>query len=271
MSARSAQGNAVALGRAFRRLYRKDLESLKFTLALFSVLIAAWDGYLLTRVRAWEPGLPLGLSFIPLAFIPFWIIWDAIQSYRSEWHSGTIYFVLSAPVPGWIHALSKLAAVATSFTAQSALALGGTWSIAAATLPRFADVDAWLSQLPSGYTTQVLLGIVAVYWILGVGTILHFQAAYVASQLANRLQLLVLLAALAVEQWVVWRMGGLGHYLFAWVPDFRFTAFNVTPQGVQMLEDFLVVDSGPVLGCAVAEILFFVATAWLLQRAVEVS
>lgn len=262
---------AASLGRAFVQLYRKDLQSLQFTLVLFSVIIASWDAYLLTRVKVWAPGLPFGLSFIPLTFIPLWVIWDAIQSYRSEWHSGSIYFMLSLPVPGWVQALSKLAAVMTSFTVQAALALGGTWALFGATRPYLTDVDVVLRQLPGGFVAQWLAGALALYWLMGLATVLAFQAAYVASQLASRWQFVTLVAAVAVEQWLAFRLGGLGHYLFSWVPDLHVAGFAGGPEGIRILPELVVIDSGPLLGWALTGVLLFFATAWLLQEAVEVS
>lgn len=264
---------STSLGRAFAQLYRKDLQQLQFTLVLFSVLIAVWDVFLLTRVQVWESWLALGLSLIPLVFIPLWLIWDAIQSYRAEWHSGSIYFMLGAPVPGWIHALSKLAAVMTSFTVQSALALGGTWllftaSRGAGMVPEIVPI---LRQVPGWYLNQGLAALIGVYWLQGLAIALSFQAAYVASQLATRFQFLALLGALVVEQWLAFRAGGLGHYLFSWVPDLHVTGYSFGPQGPRVIPDSLVIDSGPLLGWALAGIILFAVTAWLIQEAVEVS
>lgn len=262
---------AVSLGRALLQLYRKDVQSLQFTLVLFSVMIALWDVYLLTRVKLWAPGMAFGLSFIPLTFIPLWVIWDAIQSYRSEWHSGTIYFMFSAPVPGWLQVLSKLAAVMTSFTVQSALAFTGTWVLFGAARPYLAGAEEVLSQVPGGYLARLVGAALAVYWLSGLATVLGFQAAYVASQLASRWQFPTLLAALAVEQWLAFRIGGLGHYLFAWVPDLAVTGFVRGPDGIHGLPELVVIDSGPLLGWALTGVLLFFTTAWLLQDVVEVS
>lgn len=261
----------VSPARAFGRLYRKDLEALQFTLVLFSVLIAAWEVFLFTRVPVWEPGLPFGLSLMPLAFIPAGIAWEAVQSYRFEWQSGTVHFLLAAPLPGWMVAASKLAAVLTSFTVQTAVTVAGSLAILATGGAFPAAVQGLLRQVPAGWLAQAVACLAAGYWLAGLFTTVLFQASSVASHLAYRWRLPALVAALLVSCWAVWRLGGLGHFLLGWLPDIRLSAVSIRPDGVSVIPDAFIVDSGPVLGWLAGTALLFAVTAWLVEHAMEVG
>jgi len=256
--------------KAFWQLFRKDLQALQFTMVLFSVITLAWDVFLFTRVGKWQEGLPFGLSFIPLAFLQLWVVWDAIQSYRSEWNSGSIYLMLSLPTSGWKLALSKLAAVWTSFTLLSILSLSGAWFILMRETELAHEIMNMLRQVPQGYLLSGAFRLALAYWLSGLATALVVQAAYVTSRLVSRGQFFVLLGALWASAYGLLRLGGLGHYLFGWVPDLQFKALEVGPEQVRVAETFLVVDSGILLGWALGLGLLYILTARLLQQVVEV-
>ena len=270
-SVQPASPGRLSPGRAFGQLYRKDLEALQFTLVLFTLLIAAWEVFLLTRVPVWERGLPFALSFVPLAFLPLWLVWDAIQSYRSEWQSGTIHFLLAAPLPGWVPAASKLAAVMTSFTVQVAATVAGSLAIVATGRGLPASVGSSLSAVPTGTLVRLVASLAGGYWFWGLATVVLFQAASAASHLASRWRFLTLIGATVVGWWLLWRLGGLGHFLFGWVPDVGVPLFSIGPDGSHVIPDALLIDSGPVLGWLVGLGLLFAVTAWLLEHALEVA
>ncbi len=256
---------------AFARLYRKDLEMMQFSMLLLGLLIAAWEIFLLTRVTVWRPGMPLALSFLPLMFLPVWLIWDAVQSYRAEWQAGTVYFLLAAPVRGWVIAAAKLAALMTSFTALALLTGGGSLAILATGRglpPSLADV--WGQMPRQALVSTTFAGVVA-YWLGALGTAVLFQAASAASHLAFRWRFPALVGSVVVAYWLLWRLGGLGHYLLGWLPDLPVPVVQVGPEGIRYVSDAVFLDSGPVVGWLVGLVLLFWLTGWLLQHVLEVA
>jgi hypothetical protein len=256
--------------KAFWQLLRIDLHALQFTMMLFGVITVVWDIFLFTRVGRWEEALPLGLSFIPLSFLPLWIVWDAIQSYRSEWNSGSIYLMLSLPTSGWKLALSKLVAAWISFTLLSVLALPGAWFILMRETGLAGEIMSVVQQVPRGYLLSAAFWLGLGYWLSGLAVAVMVQAAYVTSRLVRRGQFLVLLGALWASAYGLLRLGGLGHYLFAWVPDLQFKPLDIGLEQVRVAEEVLALDSGILLGWVLGLGLLYILTARLLQQVVEV-
>lgn len=271
--------------RGFWQLYKKDIESIWLTMAIFTLAIAGWDTFLYTRMGRWPVELAFVLSVIPLGFILLWMIWEAIQSYRHEWQTNGIYTLLSLPQPGWKLALAKLAAVLTSFTLQFAVAFLGVWILfwKAASIPsgmRTFGIPAEMLAGAglSGWLAGLIARLNVIYWVTGLSIIVVVQAAYVISKLATRFQFLMLGAGLVVSHWLLIRIAGLGHYVFGWVPDITFSfpmeviqpahgpeVVLIPPQSVTVF-----LDSGPIAGWVLGLILLFAATARLLQDVIEV-
>lgn len=256
--------------KSFWQIYRKDLQALQFTMFLFSVITVVWDVFLFTRVGRWEEGLPFGLSFIPVGFLQLWVVWDAIQSYRSEWHSGSIYLMLSLPTSGWKQALAKLAAVWTSFTLLSFLSLSGGWFILMRETDLAHEIVNVLQQVPRGYLFSWAIRLGLAYWLSGLATALVVQTAYVVSRLVSRGQFFVMLGALWASLYGLLRLGGFGHYLFAWVPDLQFEALELGAEGARLGGTWMAIDSGVLLGWALGLGLLYVLISRLLQQVVEV-
>ncbi|MBE3582747.1 MAG: hypothetical protein IMX01_01385 [Limnochordaceae bacterium] len=265
-----APARSMSLGRELAQLYRKDLGQLVFTLVLFSVLILAWEVFLFTRIGHWPEGVPFGLSFIPLGFIPLWTVWDAISSYRSEWHNGTVYLMLSLPTAGWKQAASKLAAVMTSFTLQCLLTLGGVWFVMMGEARISEDTLSVLRTIPRHWLASTGLQAGLALWLFGLGLVVLVQAAYVVSRLAQRWQFVAMLGALFAGGWITVRLGGLGHYLFGWVPRLSLTGLAGSPGNFHIVRNAAYVDTGVLIGWGLAGLLFFGLTIWLLQHVVEV-
>lgn len=256
--------------KAFWKIYRKDLQALQFTMFLFSFITLVWDIFLFTRVGKWQEGLPFGLSFIPLAFLQLWVVWDAIQSYRSEWHGGSIYLMLSLPTSGWKLALSKLAAVWTSFTLLSLLSLSGAWFILMRETGLAHEIVSMLQKVPRGYLLSWAFRLGLAYWLSGLAIALVVQGAYLMGRLASRGQFFVMLGALWASVYALIRLGGAGHFLFGWVPDLQFEALESGAEGARVAGAWMIVDSGVLLGWALGLVLLYVLISRLLQQVVEV-
>ncbi len=269
-SARTRSGRA-SWPQAFGRLYRKDLEMMQFSVVLLGLLIVAWEIFLLTRLPVWPPGVPLALSVLPLTVLPVWLIWDAVQSYRAEWQTGTVFFLLAAPVPGWVIAAAKLVALMTGFTALALLTAGGGLAILATGrgLPP-AAADLWQEVPQQSLAWMASVGAL-IYWLSGLGTAVVFQAASAASHLAFRWRFPALVAALVVAWWLLWRLGGVGHYLLGWLPDLPVPVLQVGPDGARVITDAIFLDSGPIVGWLAGLVLLFGVTGWLLQHVLEVA
>lgn len=216
--------------KAFSKLIKKDLESMRLTMLLFTLAIVVWNLYLYSKVAQWPTGLAFGLSTLPFGFIILWTLWEAIQVYRYEWQSGGVYTLLSLPQPGWKLALSKLGAVMAVFTLQALAAFISTWLLLRATLlisdsiPGMGIPVAMLTG--SGvmaWLIRVSLAVLVIYWFFGLAVTVIAQTAFVISRLADRFQFLLLLAGFVVATTLVNRFTVLGYYLFRWLPDLPVT------------------------------------------------
>lgn len=261
----------VSRTRAFGRLYRKDLETLQFPVMVQALGVLAWEIFLMTRVGVWEPGLPAALSLMPLGILPIGLVWEAIQSYRAEWQTGSIHFLLACPLPGWLLASAKLAAVMTGFTSLAALTAAGAAAILAAGPGLPPGLATALREVPPGVWLRLAATAAAAYWLAGLATAVVFQAASAASHLAFRWRFPALAAALVVAWWALWRLGGLGHFAFGWLPDLAVPVVQAGPQGARVLTDAVFIDTGVLLGWLGGLALLFAVTGWLVQEVLEVA
>jgi len=102
--------------RMFRKLYLKDLQSVKMEMLIFIAAVAVWNIFLYYKsISGWEYEMSLGLSTIAFgiaAFTPF------IQSFKllqNEWKHNTVYMIMTLPISGNMFLLSKLAVIISQY------------------------------------------------------------------------------------------------------------------------------------------------------------
>jgi hypothetical protein len=259
--------------KAFKALYRKDIEAGRFTLLLFLALGIGWDAFLLTRTGRWQPELVFGLSGIPFALLPFWIWTEAIQQYRSEWHKGTIYLLLSQPVPGWKQALSKLLALLTG-----TLALGTASSVGMFlcfwTQPSMRRVFQTLrpSIPPHVWGWAVWMLFVLAFWglVTTAAVVLIIQASYLLGRLVRRGGFVVMLMGLLGTTWTLIKMGALGHYVLGWLPYFNVPFASGNSMVMTVVRNAVFIETGVIAGLLIGVGLLYALISWLWQSVLEV-
>ena len=168
-------------------LYKKELVSARVFLLIFTGAILLWQLFLVSKRNIWPSEALVALSWLPLAVLPLWVMWNAFNSFRHEWNGNTIYLLLSLPLQGWKISLAKLLAVLSEFTFYTLIIIFGNLiffkpelSLIVKELP----IEITLSNIISlGVKVYALL-----YWfpIATLGVLIQF--ASLAGRLVERFQ-----------------------------------------------------------------------------------
>ena len=106
----------------FKQLFRKDWEQVKTE--IYFVLALTLTINLVVNILNIRQAVPL---FVFIFMAPFLVpLYSAVQLFRREWSSGTIYLLLSLPLGGFLIFLSKLLAVLLEFMIQITAVFGLT-------------------------------------------------------------------------------------------------------------------------------------------------
>lgn len=247
---------------------KKELMSLRGDVLLPIGGFLIWTVFLHTRMTVWEPWLPAGLAWLPMLFIPIWIVWNGIQLYHAEWGANTHYLMLSLPVRAWRIWLPKLTALIAG-----ALLLAAAVSVLALTLaPRALalsdDLRVIVRALPTGWLLSTSLKIGAA--MLGVGLLLAIitQFAYLFSRMFERFQWLLMAWTWILSSWLMERFVELVEPLFRWLPDAQFHVLEMGDHGFVLRA--VTLDSAPIVATAVFAALLLLLINVVIEQALEV-
>lgn len=245
----------------FFRLLRKELEAMGWSTGVFVGIM----GVIMVAVRLkieFPQYVPALTVVLPLAALPFWLLWQSVQSLRTEWREDTVYTLLSLPVPGWWITLAKLMRIWIEYTLILAL-------IALGNLVLFLDV---FRVLLGDTDRQRLLVYAILLYLLGLALIAIFvtitQLALVVSKMVGRLQGLVALWTGLIAFWLLGVISRLLQPLFVWLPPIslqRLLRFDKISEVEMDLQLALRVD----ILLAVAAL--FILAAYLLEHFVEIK
>lgn len=255
--------------RAFGKLLQKELVSLRWFIVALLVLTVVWHGFLYTKIAQWDAAIVFGLGFIPLSFIPLWLVIASIYSYRTEWSEDTSYFLLSLPVSGWTITVSKLLAV-VSLCVIGLLLMVGSFFL-------FDLPDAFLTSLdspfwgglPGNWYVNDLIILCAIIIAAVFGTVMTMHIAYIFSRMANRFRGVVMLWILFIMGWFTIRASFLIEPLLKWLPEFEVESWNLINN--QMTHNTEMVASAPFVAQAVVMIGLFAFATWAWQTQIEVA
>lgn len=258
---------------AFLRLLKKDLEGSKYPMLFNAAGAVLWLLFLRYRLESgWPFDVVAALAVLPLAFLPFWFVWQTYQSLRTEWKEDTIYTILTLPVPGWLINLSKMVALLIEYTiVTAAWVVGGMLNFWSALQPQLGE----------------LLQVVPLTWFIKNGLLIYLfslaifatfialvQLGYIVGKIIGRLQGLILLWVLLLASWIMQVAGALLQPLFAWVPKIpldRLFGFHEIPRFVVEPPQTLLWDISGSIGSWMAVIGLFYLGAWLLEHVIEVD
>jgi len=249
--------------------YRKELLGHRGESALIAGAIVVWIIFLLSRIGIWRPDVITGVYWLPMGFLPLWVLWTSVQLYRQEWRENTSYLMLSLPVRARVITSAKLAVLVTGIVGFTLLILAGGWIVAARTgflgsivrHPEFAKVPTeWIIKMSLFGYGGLVVGLV----VLG----LISQFAYLFSRLFTRFQGLVMVWTWILMIWLLGVAADLGSVIFGWLPDFylrSLTIFFDTPEF-----SLVRVESGPIVAVALLLIGIYSLLNVLLEQVVEV-
>jgi hypothetical protein len=249
--------------------YKKELMGHRAEGLLIAGALVVWTFLLLSRVNRWSPEAIAVLYWLPMGFLPLWVLWSSVQLYRQEWRENTSYLMLSLPARAWVITSAKLAVLATGVTTLMLLIGAGAWLVAARTgilaeLATSPDIAA----IPREWAVKMSLLVfgVALAAFVTIGFLAQF--AYVFSRLFSRFRGLVMVWTWILLFWLLGRAGDLGGLLLAWLPDFYVRSLNV----ISGIPEFLLVriESGPFAAVALLLVGLYALFNAMLERAVEV-
>jgi len=256
----------------FLRLLRKDLEACKLPILFNCGISIIWLLYLRYRFSITQSmEIVLGLMLVPLVFIPFWILWQAYQSLRSEWRENTVYSLLLLPVPGWKILLSKWMALLIETTIIVVVFL--ITSLICFFEPIRNSFGEILRFMPTAwYIRNGLLIYVSVLFLFS-GWIIAMQTAFVVGKLVGRFSGLVALWTLLLISWLSDRVGIVLQPLFQWVPPIAVERLFKLETLTWYLGDSLTIswNYSASVGSWLTMLGLFFLSSWLLANCVEVN
>ncbi|ADU51831.1 hypothetical protein Tmar_1724 [Thermaerobacter marianensis DSM 12885] len=258
-----------------RLLWREARQALPAT-AAFLVAILTWYAFLATRVGRWHDGLVIGMSQMPLWWLPPWAVWRTYQSLKNDLDSPHAYLLLSLPVRGWQLAGAKLLAVWIELGLYTAAAYAGL----ANTLLRtgIPGLPPRLSDAGTKAFVETLVGSAGMLFLLLVvfavpAWLVLVQAAWAAGHAARRGRYLVTGLTFLVGSWLLLRIAIAGASLLAFlppVPALPFPNFVGATGGAWAVERrWLALPPGPWLAVVTATWLGFFLTARGVERALD--
>lgn len=249
----------------FVRLLRKDLEAMRWPVGIFAGIMAGIMVFVRLKVsRGWPlETVPALTVLLPLAVLPFWLLWQSLQSLRTEWREDTVYILLSLPVPGWWITLSKLLRTWIEYTFILVLLVAGN-------LLLFSDVFRMFLGDMSGqwlFRNALLLYLFSLAVIAVFVTII--QLVFVVSKMVGRLQGLVALWTGILALWVMGGVSRLLAPLFSWVPTVSLDRlFRLDEIGRIIPMDLFF---APRVEAWLLVVALFFLTAYLLEHFVEIN
>ncbi len=252
--------------KSYLQLIKKELRALRWYLGVLMFLTLGWHLFLATRVQRWPAELVFGLGWIPISFIPIWLLWISVQMYRSEWNQDTAYLLLSLPIPGWQITTSKFLVVMIAyvfsvvlFAASFFLALGGSiMQIVGDCLTLFPTI--W--YLRTGLNAFVL----SVLLVSSATMLTHFS--YISARMVKRFQGLVMVWILVLSVWLMERLGYVIEPLLRWVPWMTFEIGNYS-QGMVHMGEFQM-SLAPILAPWLIVVALFALGTWLWETQIEI-
>ena len=249
--------------------YKKELIGHRAEGLLIAGALIVWTFLLLSRVNRWSPEAIAVLYWLPMGFLPLWVLWSSVQLYRQEWRENTSYLMLSLPARAWVITSAKLAVVATGVIAWMLLIGAGAWLVAARTgilaelaaSPDFAGIPReWAFKM-----SLLAFGVILTAFVI-IGFLAQF--AYVFSRLFPRFRGLVMAWTWILLFWLIGRAGDLGGLLLAGLPDFYVRWLHL----ISGIPEFLVlrIESGPFVAVALLLVGLYALLNAMLERAVEV-
>lgn len=257
----------------FVTLLRKELSQAIPTSLLFLGAMLAWYVFLVSRSGVWPLEQLFVLSFLPLGFVPMWMLWRTYYSFRQEWTGDHMYLLLSLPVPGWYITSAKLIAAFLESAAYAALMGGGVWYILRAagldvvgqTFGNMADMHLpaeWWS-IVAGLIIRAVIAMVVGLGALAVIT----QFAYLAGRLVSRFQGVLSVWVFLLTCWATFRVGALLGPWLNWLPPFKVSGIEMS--AAEVLFPTVYLSSGPIVAALAVPLLAFLVGSWLLERDIE--
>lgn len=252
-------------GKALWQLYRKELREERGMLLLLLLALVAWQLFLASRLPHWGVEPVLGLSLMPLGFLPLWVLWQGSNSFRYEWRERTSYLLLSLPASAWVKAAAKLSAIMTASTALLAVILAGAfvffWPHAPEAFQRMGISPEW----PATAFVANVAKMIVPYWAVMLFIATAGQFAFLASRLLHRYTGVAETIVFLVTTWLWSRFTHLAAPLLGWLPGIPFTVLDIQGQ-----LRTAIVPIAPLVSAALFGIGVFALGAWLLERRIDV-
>lgn len=248
---------------AFWRLVQKEIRQAAPMAAIVAGVVIAWHLFLSTRFGKWPSEGIIGLSALPLGFIPLWILWRSFATMRQEWTGNHMYLLLSLPVPGWYLASAKVIIVVVEAAFYTVVVGSGMLILTLSS----GLLDGILAEAIVRPTWGPVLVMVAISVLSPLSWIVVTQFSYVAGRLTSKLSGLVSVIVFVLSGWFIVRMGTVLTPLLGWVPDLRLSA-DVLVDGV-VVKNGWQLDVTPAIGAALAIAGLFWLGGYLLERDVE--
>lgn len=250
----------------FLNLYSKELKSSLNMAIVFTIINIGWYIFLFSRKWSWNQELIFGLSFIPLAVLPFVYMLKGFLSIRKEWKEDTIFALLSLPVPGWHITVSKLSSAMTYCLIQSLISVAGIYLVSNLYIHSlFLMVP---STIAKSFVVKFIIGIFFAHLVLIAFNYIVCQFSYIISRLFDRFIGLITGITFLISYWFISRVSNLLIPLFRWLPDFSLQEWGyrngVYQHGIQQIE------SAPFIVPVIVVIGLLILSSWLLENVLEV-
>ena len=252
--------------KSYLQLLKKELVSIRWHMGVLLVLTVGWHVFLAIKAPSWGPELAFGLGWIPLSFIPIWLLWMGFQTYRSEWSHDTAYLLMALPVPGWKITTSKLLAVMIAYVSGLALFVA-SFGILLGSSARQVLGEAFV--MPAEWYVRTGLNGFVLSLLLVSTVIMLTHFSYIASRMVKRMRGFMMVWVLLIALWLTQRIGYVIEPLLAWIPWMAFDTVNYN-NGITHLGEVRF-SLAPVLApWLVVVALFFVGT-WLWETQIEIA
>lgn len=265
---------------AFKSLLWKEFRQAAPTSALILAGIVGWLVFLYTRMGEWSSGHILGFGFLPLYFLPFWVLIRGYEGFRREWAGQHQHLLLMLPVPSWWVTAAKLLVAWVECTlygltvALGLFVLEGPLKNPAFTPDGLNVTPERLEAIRSIIFKDFLRLLPLALLAIAIAIVLA-QVSWAVAQLFRRGQGVVANVAFLLGCWFMLRIGYLASLALGWLPSIRLLEF---PEMAMSSEGGMTwvstvgiwIHPAPIVGVAAAGALFFWLTSWLLERLLEV-
>ena len=244
----------------FWNLYRKDVSSNSFFLIIITFIILAWNILFVSQSALWGGEITIIFNIFPLFFYPLMMFWLGIQSFRREWHDGTMYFVLSLPESGWQINGIKLLANLTCYIFISLISLFIIFVFYSDLIRR------GVSIIPYRYmSVEIFIKLYLYYILIGLQLYILSQFSYLVSRFVSRFRGLVTIVVFIFTFIFYNIFSNLLTPLFNWAPDFIFSGLTYNYQ-ISLFHN----TSAGLLANVVVLLLIFLTGSFLIKNYLEV-